>query len=393
MAYSASKDNIRKFKHGANAKKSLQNAIESLKDYGAIIANVSNPRYGYEGFDGDQFEAHEEITYANGSKAVLFATSSLRSDRVQISQWRAHNIKKIDPNVTHAFVVLPDESGFDQGTSVRDKIRVGSVVSAIDDVLTVQELQDRIRDAYNASLGRGFANDLQGRKFETLFAEVLGNSENLKRYNGSEISTGYLYTLFAKVLIKLQISSGAVKEIKVTDNIPRLSNGGSPKTDVAAKLHFANGAEKEVTFSLKNTSNRSVSVHEYSADAFAQVLDPSNQELRRLLNAFQSVGNKRDMNPSDIRALTNELVPYRKKLNRWVFSGEGAPGALPIQIAQYIVVRDKNTGNVNIHSVDEYCAKQEAEIDGSNWFGTVFSWTYPSKKRGQKIQLKASILD
>lgn len=106
MAYSASKDNIRKFKHGANAKKSLQNAIESLKDYGAIIANVSNPRYGHEGFDGDQFEAHEEITYANGSKAVLFATSSLRSDRVQISQWRAHNIKKIDPNVTHAFVVF-----------------------------------------------------------------------------------------------------------------------------------------------------------------------------------------------------------------------------------------------------------------------------------------------
>lgn len=71
MAYSASKDNIRKFKHGVNAKKSLQNAIESLKDYGAIIANVSNPRYGYEGFDGDQFEAHEEITYANGSKAVF----------------------------------------------------------------------------------------------------------------------------------------------------------------------------------------------------------------------------------------------------------------------------------------------------------------------------------
>lgn len=88
-------------------------------------------------------------------------------------------------------------------------------------------------------------------KFETLFTEVLGNSENLKRYNGSEISTGYLYTLFAKVLIKLQISSGAIKEIKVTDNIPRLSNGGSPKTDVAAKFYFANGIEREVTFSLK----------------------------------------------------------------------------------------------------------------------------------------------
>ena len=322
----ASGDNIRKFKHGVNAKRSLQNAIKNLKDYGAVVENISSPHYGYEGFDSDQFEAHEEITYADESKAILFATSSLRSDRVQIDQWRAHNIKKIDSDITYAFIVIPDESGFDQGTAVRDKIREGSVVSAIDDIITVQEFQDRTLDEYNASLEKGFANDLQGRKFETLFAEILGNSENLERYNGSEISTGYLYTVFLRVLNKLQIPVGAVLKIDLQDNIPKLANGGNPKTDVAAVFHYLNGDKREVTFSLKNTSNKLVSVHEYSADAFAEVLDPNNQELRRLLNKFQSAGSKRDMNPQDIQALTDELSPYLKKLNRWVFSGEGAPG-------------------------------------------------------------------
>ena len=42
------------------------------------------------------------------------------------------------------------------------------------------------------------------------------------------------------------------------------------------KLHRISKAQ-DVTFSLKNTSNRSVSVHEYSADAFAQVSVPPSQ--------------------------------------------------------------------------------------------------------------------
>ncbi len=392
MVASASEDNGRKAKHGANAREALRKVIEELENYGALAGSVQSPTYGYAGYDQSQFDAHEEVTYPDESKAVLYATTSLRSDRIETDQWRAHNIKRIDSDVAYAFVVLPDDNGFDKGTAPRDRIRDGSVVSAIDDIITLQEFYDRTIAAHSETMESGASHDLQGRKLETLFASILSDPQNLRRYNGSETETGYMYDVFYRVLKKIGITAGKLYNIDTTTDIPALPSGGNPKTDIAAKIELANGEVIEATFSLKNTSHSSVSVHEYSADAFADVLDPTNDELRRLLNVFQATGNRRDMSAEDIQALTDELSPYLRKLNRWVFSGEGAEGVSRMQIADYIVVRDKNTGRFSIHTVDEYCTKQEAEIDGSRWFGTIFSWTYPSKKRGSKIQLKARII-
>lgn len=392
MAASASEDNGRKSKKGFSGKKALRKVIEDLENYGALAGSTTAPEYGYDGFDQSQFKAHEEVSYPDESKAILYITSSLRSDRLQEDQWRAHNIKRIDPDITYAYVILPDESGYDQGTSPRDQIREGHVVTAIDDVMTLQEFYDRTVTDYTKSLESGTSHDLQGRKLETLFAKILADIENLRRYNGSPIETGYMYDVYLRVMKKLGVPAGKLYKVQTTVDIPTLPSGGNPKTDIAATIELVDGSVIVATFSLKNTSRKSVSVHEYSADDFADVLDPDNDELRRLLNVFQATGNKRDMDPDDIQALTDELSPYLKKLNRWVFSGEGAPGITEIQIAQYMVVRDKNTGKLSIHSIDEYITKQEAEINGSNWFGTIFSWTYPSKKRGKKIQLKAHII-
>lgn len=387
-----SEENGNKAKHGANAKESLRKAIEELEEYGAIIKSQPSPTYGYEGYEKDQFDAHEEITYSDDTKAILYATTSLRSDRVETDQWRAHNIKCIDPRIEYAYVVLPDQNGYDKGTSTRDKIREGKVFSAIDDIMTLQEFYDNAIKNYLQTLEKGSHHDLQGRKLEDLFSSILSDKNNIGRYNGSTTDTGFMYDVFSLVLNKLAIPSGKVKSITTTTDIPKLPSGGNPKTDVAATVEFVNGDSSVFTFSLKNTARSSVSVHEYSADVFADVLDSSNAELRRLLNVFQSIGNKRDMRQEDIQALTNTLSPYREALNRWVFSGIGPKNIKPIQIADYIVVRDKNTSIFSIHTIDEYCTKQEAEADKSKWFGTIFSWTYPSKKRGKRIQLKARVL-
>ena len=392
MDSSASQDNGSKAKHGANARDTLRKVIEELEEYGALTGSSQSPTYGYAGYDQAQFDAHEEVTYPDESKAVLYATTSLRSDRIETDQWRAHNIKRIDPDIAYAFVILPDEKGYDKGTGTRDKIREGSVVSAIDNIITIQEFYDRTIASYSESLENGASHDLQGRKLETLFASILSDVQNLRRYNGSQTETGYMYDVYYRILRKIGVPAGKLYDIETTTDIPALPSGGNPKTDIAATIELSDGEIIEAAFSLKNTSHSSVSVHEYSADVFADVLDPSNAELRRLLNAFQTAGNKRDMEPEDIQALTDELSPYLKKLNRWVFAGEGASGVDPLQIADYIVVRDKNTGKFSIHTVDEYITKQEAEINGSKWFGTIFSWTYPSKKRGKKIQLKAHII-
>ena len=392
MAGVSSEDNGRKARHGAMAKLTLSKVIEDLEYYGAITSSRKRPHYGYPGYDENQFDAHEEVTFPNGSKAVLFATSSLRSDRIRTAQWRAHNIKQIDPRVELAYVVLPDGHGFDSGTTPRDEIREGRVVSAIDDILTVKEFYDSIVADYVSSLDSGTSHDLQGRNMENLVVGVLNNADNLRRYNGELTSTGYMFDLFRLILEKAGFRPNTIKSVVASRRIPPLPSGGKPKTDVAATITLTDGGSRLITMSLKNTSNKSVSVHEYSADTFADVLDRHNNELRRLLRAFQAAGNKRDMDPNDITSLTNELKPYLDKLNRWVFAGEGAPRVKEVQIAQFVLVRDKNTGAYGMHTIDEYCSVLTANTDGSRWFGTIFSWTYPSKKRGTKIQLKAQII-
>lgn len=392
MPSESSIDNSRKSKHGVKAQEVLHKTVEELRSLGAIADSKRNPHYGYEGFAADQFDAHEEITYPDETKAVLYATSTLRSDRVRKDQWRAHNTKRIDPEITYAYIVLPDESGYDQGTTPRDEIRDKSVVSAIDDIVTIREFYDRTLADYCEGLDNGTANDFLGRNLEMLFCTILNDRENLKRYNGSETETGYMYDVFRRVMRKIGVAPKSLTRVDASTNIPQLPNGGKPKTDVEATIELSSGEVLRPTFSLKNTSNKTVTVHEYTADAFADTLDPANAELRRLLNAFQRVGNKRDMDPADREDLAEELSPYLAKLNRWVFAGEGPEGTLPIQIAQYIVVRNKNTGKISIHTIDEYLIKQTAEINGANWFGTIFSWTYPSKRRGKRIQLKARIM-
>lgn len=55
-----------------------------------------------------------------------------------------------------------------------------------------------------------------------------------------------------------------------------------------------NGIETH-TFSCKRSSSSWVSVHEYTADAFADVLNPADNRLRELLYTFQQAGGARGM--------------------------------------------------------------------------------------------------
>lgn len=42
-----------------------------------------------------------------------------------------------------------------------------------------------------------------------------------------------------------------------------------------------------------------------------------------------------------------------------------------------------------IHTLEDYC---DILLRSKKTFGTPFSWTYPSKKRGKSIQLKAKLI-
>lgn len=388
----SSEENKKKAQRGNNAKKALHKVVDELEKFGAIESRVLTPKYGYDNLSKDQFQAVEEVTLTTGEKYVLYSTSTVRNDRIKGLQWDVFNIKKIDENIEYAYVVIPDDYAFDQGTSVRDNIREGSVVSPIDDILTVDEFYDKVASFYGESLSKGIQTDLAGRKLEELFADVLSNEDNLRRYNQDQVALGYWFNWFEQIMNSISILPHAAEKIRATASVPKLLKGGSPKTDVIAEIRLVTGENRTVTFSLKNTSRRSVSVHEYTADAFADVLDVENLELRKALNAFQSAGSKREMAEGEAQKLEVELAKYKEKLNRWVFGGYGVEGVEECQCAQYLVAHDKNSNSIAIHQIDDYIEILEEQNIKSSGFGTIFSWTYPSKKRGMSIQLKAKII-
>lgn len=387
----SSEENQIKAQHGVNAKKNLSYVVRELEDYGALQGHQDNPTFGYEGHDSDQFKADKIVTRFDGSQCVLYSTNSIRSDRVKGQQWDAYNIKQIDENIEYAYIVIPSDESLDNGGKLQEKIRNGELHSAIDDIMTTSEYYEQEISRYGDSLKDGIRHDWEGRKFEDLFATILSSQENLNRFNGEGNDVGYLYDIFYKTIKALQFEPKEIKSITADTNIPRLPTGGNAKTDVAAFILLETGNQQLITFSLKDSSNKSVSVHEYTADAFADVLDANNNRLRELLNEFQRAHNARDMAEGTAEELKKELRPYRLALDKWVFSGMGAEGITPIQCAQYLVTKSKGSNNVEIHDIDSYCRTQEQLNKGNSGFGTIFQWTYPSKKAGKSIQLKARI--
>jgi len=139
------------------------------------------------------------------------------------------------------------------------------------------------------------------------------------------------------------------------------------------------------------SSNQSVSVHQYKAESFSQVLDPTNAKLRGLLLEFQAKGNLRDFGEKNEIELTKELEPYVDKLALWVFGGKYGDGNPTTQWADYFITYKNDTDEYSIHTIlDYYTALKSKGVQGH--FGTIFSWTYASKQRGKSIQLKTTII-
>ena len=207
--------------------------------------------------------------------------------------------------------------------------------------------------------------------------------------NGT-VSTGYLYPLDLDVLKILGLKKEEVIALKATSDIPKLPSGGQPKTDVLLYAETEQGI-RNYTFSCKRSNSSWVSVHEYTADAFARVLNPDDIHLKELLYEFQQAGGSKAMGVQQSEKFEECIKKYSDVLSRWVIGGAGGEGDRDTQWAEYIITFNENQNTYSIHTVEGYieeCKRQDVK----GQFGTLFKWTYPSKGKGKRIQLKGKIL-
>lgn len=389
----SNQDNIDKNQHGSNGIKALEQMVETLKACDYICdfkrkLRVADPDYGEE-----QFYTQFLIEFSDKEQWLLHSTTTIR-DRIAEQQWHCEQIKRLNEYVKKAYVVVPDELNDTEkkiAESYDRKIKEGRIYSAIDGVISFQNVYRTIEHKAAETMSFGQAKAKLGLHFEDKLVDSLNNSQNFELWkNKSKIAVGYLYPLFSDVMNVINLLPDNVISLSATADIPKLPSGGTPKTDVLLEVKTNQGREM-FTFSCKRSTEKQVSVHEYTAETFSKVLNPDDDLLKKLLVEFQTVGGVKAMKPESVKQLEDKLRIYNNRLSRWVLGGNYGEGNPYTQWASYIVSVNENNNCYRILSVDDYIVKcNEQGVEGQ--LGTLFQWTYPSGGKGKRIQLKGKLI-
>ena len=383
--------------HGQSAQEGLEYILQQCQDANYIV-RITNPyRVGREGYNPSQFYAPFLIQFHDETCWALFTTTSMRTDRVKGQQWDALNLKEINTAIQKVYLVYPDglsDSVRDEFVRQHNKYINGDEYSAIDDVVSQDQMRNIIQQNALRALTAGQMFDQLGTEYEIRVVSILNYPRNLEKWKTNAPTVeGMHYDSFLSIVTCLGINPATTTSIRATADphvIGKLPSGGNPKTDILVTVCNDDETERNYTISCKRSSASSVSVHQYTADAFADVLNREDSELRRLLNSFQQAGNLRDFGQENRMALERMLEPYCERLALWALGGFGGEGT-EHQCAGYILTYNDTTGASSIHETYEYYQTLVADGVTGN-FGTIFSWTYPSGRRGQSIQLKCKIL-
>lgn len=382
--------NKEKSEHGRNAQKALSNILDRLGFH-----YEKNKKFGRENHKPDQFEAQYLVTISEDEQWILYSSTSCRSDRLKGNQWDADNIKQIESKVKKAYIIYPDGCKDKDRSAFANKHEDYSHKishTALDGCLSQSQLTSVLQTISSVHLSQGQMTDLRGRQFEAQVVDILNNEANLRKWKKADkTAVGIYYELFLNLVTSFGLQSDSTKEIIATKDVPKLKTGGSPKTDVLVRVISTNDQESVYTLSCKKTTAKAVSVHEYSANAFSQVLDPNNGKLANLLDKLQTAGGLKAFGEPNCEALTKELELYRRKLAEWALGGKHGLGIPHIQWANYLVCYDATSNQSSVHTISDYIDLLESQ-QISGHFGTFFKWTYPSGGKGKRIQLKCKIL-
>ncbi|HZJ85092.1 MAG TPA: MspI family type II restriction endonuclease [Syntrophomonadaceae bacterium] len=274
------------------------------------------------------------------------------------------------------------------------KIKSQTYTSFLTDVLTVNELRQKIIEKATQNIEQGLRSNILGNDAETSIVALLMDEKNKNLWNDyarlKQTVKSSTYHIYKIILEKLGLteSNNRIIRIIATDKIPLLSNRGKPKTDVNVKIE-TDTYEIVSNISVKNSSKKTVTIHEGSVSDIIKALKlPTTDPLTQALKDFEEVGSKRNLflrYPHSDKVLEEELKKYNKELIGLFIFGLNSPLINnPLQVADLIIF----TNNLAAWNQDEYIQYYNDSYNSKGQFGTPFKWTYPSKKRGQKIQIK-----
>jgi len=327
---------------------------------------------------------------------LIKSTNSIR-ERIYGAEFFAQNIRLIEEKVKKIYVVVPDSissAEMKNKSNYSAKINRATYTSFLTDVITVNELRQKIIEKIAQNIEQGLRSNILGNDAETSIVTLLKDSKNKALWNdyqnAQQTVKSSTYHIYKQILEKLNLLEGfdKVLDVTATDAIPLLSNRGKPKTDVSVIIK-TDTKELIRSISIKNTREKTVTVHEGSVSDLISALKLSESNpLSQSLMDFEKVGSKKNLiaeHPDSDRILEENLKLYNRELIEFFIFGLNSPLVNnKIQIVDLIIFTNKFA----VWNRDDYINHYIEEYSGKGQFGTPFKWTYPSKKRGQKIQIK-----
>lgn len=388
--------NKNKAENGVSAKSSLKYILDRCKNSGYIDDIKYDYAVGRVGYgDKEQFKAKALIKFSSGERWLIYTTTTFRSDRFKGNEWDAFNIKSIDKSITNTYMVYAD------GLNPKEELEFarysvkcnnGNLYTPFTDIVSQETIVKLIEECALENQSKGYKKTVKGNDFEDRVAKTLEFKQNIDKWNDHNCNAvGSHYPLFERIALCIGLKK-CIKSVNATSDkksIGRLPSGGNPKTDVLMRVEYENGTTEVFTFSCKRSASKSVTVHEYKADDFADILDKDNDELRKFLNEFQCAGSLSKFGDDNCMLFEEAIHPYVTKLTEWVVGGFHGGGDPKTQWAKYLIIYRGSDETVEVIKTEDYCKKILSDDPGN--FGTPFRWTYPSKKRGKCIQLKTKV--
>lgn len=393
------KDAIQRNQSGQKANELIEHMLSDVvRINGVNIEFNKGYAVGYPGKQ-KQFKMDYELVFPDlGSKRWLVKSTNSVRERVYGVEFFAQNILKIDDLVEKIFVVVPDsisEKEMLNKTRESKKRHNPTYVSFLTDILTVNELRKLILEETLANIPQGSRSNITGKDGEENLIELLNDRSNLLLWNNfTEHNVLYktsTFPIFKEILIKSGFIFGEtlLTNVHAEKEKSRLLNNGQPKTDIFLKI-LGEGCVSEHSISVKNTNSKSVTVHEGKVIDLISALDINKtSNLAEALLMFEKLGSEKVLKERNIemyKTLHYELKEFNKKLVEFFIFGLNSPLiANQRQISDIIIYTNK----FDVFLRDEYVDYYINNFKSKGQFGTPFKWTYPSKGKGKKVQIKA----
>ena len=411
-----SESNRNKVLSGQQISLFITSQLQELKNQGIIENFEKNINFRHRSYSyDDQFLANYVIHTYDKKRVIVRSSNSFRSDRAKIGFYDLDGILRLsnlsDDIIATIYLVADQELNNPNFITLRERFIKKEFYCPASHLFTLSEFVNFLQNYHDETLSifsqikeeqkfdsireAGSYYGVRGNQFEKEITNFINKKSFLMDYKSGKIDRG-LGQILTKILEKHNLSKHDLTRVSATNSISLLKNGGNPKTDILLKIQDMSGDTLIETISVKKTKQKRVSCHDYRAVDFIRVLKCKGGKLEDYINLFEKYPSKKELvkrlpKNYSIDEFESLMSDKAVVLTQWALQGKHDSENIieyDEQTSNFILIKYKS--QIHFFEYDKYIKyilKNSLLV-----FSVPFSWTYPSKQRGKRIQLKMPIV-